>query len=120
MEDFTTWKINGLELHLDIEDADTAEKYETAMDQLESDFPKDKSGGTSAYIRAYCRAFRALYDTLFGDGTADQIFDGISDNMRKYTTVYGEFLAFISKQAAQSQAEMVQLRRKYLPKGGKR
>lgn len=119
MENLTIWKVNGLELHLDIEDADTVEKYEAAMDQLEADFPKDKSAGAVVYIRAYCKAFRTLYDTLFGAGTAAQIFDGIPDNTRKYTAVYGEFLAFVSKQAAQSQAEMVQIRRKYLPKGGK-
>lgn len=119
MEDLTIWKINGLELHLDIEDADTAEKYETAMDVLAENAPKDKSAGAAAYIRAYCNAFRMLYDTLFGAGTAAQIFDGVPDNIRKYTVVYGEFLAFVAKQAAQSQAEMVQLKRKYLPKGGK-
>ena len=40
MEDLTTWKINGLELPLDIEDADTVEKYESAMEQLEADFQR--------------------------------------------------------------------------------
>lgn len=120
MEDLTTWKINGLELSLDIEDADTVEKYEAAMEQLEADFPKDKSDGAAAYIRAYCKAFRTLYDSLFGDGTAARIFADVPDNVRKYTAVYGDFLAFVSKQAAQSHADMVQIRRKYLPKGGKR
>ncbi|WP_295219766.1 DUF6673 family protein [Ruminococcus sp.] len=120
MEDLTIWKVNGLELYLDIEDADTVEKYEAAMDQLETDSPKDKSDGAAAYIRAYCKAFRTLYDSLFGDGTASRIFADVPDNVRKYTAVYGDFLAFVSKQAAQSQAEMVQIRRKYLPKGGKR
>lgn len=120
MEDLTIWKINGLELSLDIEDADTVERYEAALDQLEADVPKDKSEGAAAYIRAYCKAFRTLYDSLFGDGTAARIFADLPDNIRKYTAVYGDFLAFVSKQAAQSQAEMVQIRRKYLPKGGKR
>lgn len=120
MEDLTIWKINGLDLSLDIEDADTVERYEAALDQLEADVPKDKSEGAAAYIRAYCKAFRTLYDSLFGDGTAARIFADVPDNVRKYTAVYGDFLAFVSKQAAQSQAEMVQIRRKYLPKGGKR
>lgn len=120
MEDLTIWKINGLELSLDIEDADTVERYEAALDQLEADVPKDKSEGAAAYIRAYCKAFRTLYDSLFGDGTAARIFADVPDNVRKYTAVYGDFLAFVSKQAAQSQADMVQIRRKYLPKGGKR
>lgn len=120
MEDLTIWKINGLDLSLDIEDADTVERYEAALDQLEADVPKDKSEGAAAYIRAYCKAFRTLYDSLFGDGTAARIFADVPDNVRKYTAVYGDFLAFVSKQAAQSQADMVQIRRKYLPKGGKR
>ena len=91
MEDLTTWKINGLELSLDIDDADNVEKYEAAMEQLEADFPKDKSEGAAAYIRAYCKAFRTLYDSLFGDGTAARIFADVPDNVRKYTAVYGDF-----------------------------
>ena len=105
---------------LDIEDADTVEKYEAALAQLEQNIPADKSGGTAAYIRAYCKAFRTLYDTLFGDGTAEQIFAGISDNARQYTAVYGEFLTFVAKQAAQAQEAQRQLQKKYLPKGGRR
>lgn len=120
MDDLTIWKVNGLELHLDIEDAAAVEKYEAAMNQLETDVPKDKSDGAAAYIRAYCKAFRTLYDALFGAGTAERIFADIPDNIRKYTAVYGGFLAFVSKQAAQSQAEILNIRRKYLPKGGKR
>lgn len=119
MEALTIWKINGLELHLDIEDADTVERYEEALDQLGQDVPQDKSDGAAAYIRAYCKAFRTLYDSLFGEGTASRIFADVPDSLRKYTAVYGDFLAFVSKQAAQSQAERVQIRRKYLPKGGK-
>ena len=113
-EDLTIWHIHGLELPLDIEDADTVEKYEAALAQLEQDMPEDKSAGVAAYIRAYCKAFRTFY------GTAEQIFSGISDNARRYTVVYGEFLTFVAKQAAQSQAESMQLKKKYLPKGGRR
>ena len=76
-EDLTIWHIHGLELPLDIEEADTVEKYEAALAQLEQDVPEDKSAGAAAYIRAYCKAFRTFYDTLFGEGTAEQIFSGI-------------------------------------------
>ena len=76
-EDLTIWHIHGLELPLDIEEADTVEKYEAALAQLEQDVPEDKSAGAAAYIRAYCKAFRTFYDTLFGEGTAEQIFAGI-------------------------------------------
>ena len=119
-EDLTIWHIHGLELPLDIEEADTVEKYEAALAQLEQDVPEDKSAGAAAYIRAYCKAFRTFNDTLFGEGTAEQIFAGIPDHARRYTAVYGEFLTFVAKQAAQSQAESMQLKKKYLPKGGRR
>ena len=119
-EDLTIWHIHGLELPLDIEEADTVEKYEAALAQLEQDVPEDKSAGAAAYIRAYCKAVRTFYDTLFGEGTAEQIFAGIPDHARRYTAVYGEFLTFVAKQAAQSQAESMQLKKKYLPKGGRR
>mgnify|MGYP000747875139 FL=1 len=59
-EDLTIWHIHGLELPLDIEEADTVEKYEAALAQLEQDMPEDKSAGAAAYIRAYCKAFSYL------------------------------------------------------------
>lgn len=59
-EDLTIWHIHGLELPLDIEEADTVEKYEAALAQLEQDVPEDKSAGAAAYIRAYCKAFRTF------------------------------------------------------------
>lgn len=117
--DMTLWRIHGLELHLDMGDADTVERYEKALDQMGEAVPQDASRGTSAYIRAYCQAFRTMYDTLFGAGTSEQIFADIPDNLRKYNAVYGDFLSFVSTQASQAQAEIVQIKKKYLPRGGR-
>ena len=62
-EDLTIWHIHGLELPLDIEEADTVEKYEAALAQLEQDMPEDKCCRAAAYIRAYCKAFSYLFMT---------------------------------------------------------
>ena len=51
----TIWSINGLELEMDLDDAETLEKYEeafTEMDIQEKEFPKD--GKTSEIVRRYC------------------------------------------------------------------
>ena len=47
----------------------------------------------------------------------------ITINQQGFVTFFctdGEFLTFVAKQAAQSQAESMQLKKKYLPKGGRR
>lgn len=118
MQNDTIWEIGGLKLPLDLEDADTVERYEAAVESLERNFPKDRSGSTSEYIRSCCSAYRQMFDQLFGEGTAEKLFAGVPDNLRRYTAVYGELLSFVAKQAAKSQAELQQLSRKYLP-GGK-
>ena len=65
-----TWEINGLNLELDLENADCMERYENAFEEMkkeENEVPKD--GKASMRIRAYCRLFRNLYDNIFGEGT---------------------------------------------------
>lgn len=119
MEEQTIWNVNGQEFYLDIADADTVERYEAALSTLEAEMPQQSDMRSSASIRAYCKAFRTMFDALFGAGAGAQIFGGIPDNIRRYTAIYGDFLAFVAKQAASSQAEMTQLRNRYLPKGGK-
>lgn len=116
MADNTIWTVNGAEFALDLQDADTAERYDNALDTLRDSMP-DKDGlKHSDYIRAYCKTFREFYDVLLGDGAAAKIFEGIKDNARTYTQTYADFLAFVAKQAATAQEEQQAIRRKYLPK----
>lgn len=96
--DPTVWHINGHELTLDIQDADTAERYEDAfhlMAEEEKHLPKD--GKHSAWLRAYCGMFRNLYNRIFGDG-ADMKILGEKDNTRIATETYEAFLNFIAAQ----------------------
>ena len=96
--DATVWHINGHEFILDIQDADTAERYEEAfarMGEEEKSLPKD--GKHSAWLRAYCGMFRNLFDRIFGDGAAVKIL-GEKDNTRVVTETYETFLNFIAAQ----------------------
>jgi len=118
MDNFTVWNINGLELELDISEADTAERYQSVIEGLEKDVPVTKISGitAAAFIRAYCKAHRNMYDKLFGEGTSEKLFAEIPDSIRKYNAVYAKLLAFVGMQTTTLHDEVDEVKAKYLPK----
>ena len=93
------WKINGLSLEIDLEDADIMERVENAFEAMKNDedaIPKD--GKASEQIRAYCGMFRKLYDNIFGNGTSDNIFKDVPTKTSSYDDVYISFLEFVNSQ----------------------
>lgn len=116
----TKWEINGLTFELELEDAETAERYEDAFDQMdveEKAMPKD--GKPSAQIRAYCKLFENLYDRIFGEGSGKAIL-GDKANTRICNEVYDSFLAFVSKQKNEVLAAQNSLVNKYSPNRAQR
>lgn len=116
----TKWEINGLTFELDLEDADTAERYENAFDQMaaeEKKMPKD--GKLSEQIRAYCKLFENLYDNLFGEGAGKAILTDKA-NTRICNEVYDSFLAFVAKQKNESMAFQNSMVNKYSPNRAQR
>lgn len=109
------WKINGCEFELDMEDAETAENYLSAIRILENSKTQEVTN-IAEKIRAYCKAFRKFYDALLGEGASAKIFDGIKDNTRKYSDVYESFLGFIENQKAVSSERMNEITKRYAPK----
>lgn len=111
-----TWDINGLSLKFDLDDAETAERYENAFAEMEKEelaIPKD--GKLSAVIRAYHAMFCRLYDRLFGDGTAEQIFAGKPVSISACDEVYGSFLDFVRAQRAEIAEKHAERLTKYRP-----
>lgn len=101
-QDYIIWLINDKAYELDLQDADTADKYEAAFKRMgedEKSMPKD--GTASDKIRAYHKIFVNLYDFLFGEGAGTAIL-GESANTRICNEVYDSFLSFVSKQKSQS------------------
>ena len=100
VQDNTVWTINGHSFVLDMQDAETAERYESAfaqMEKAEKALPKD--GKYSENIRAYCGIFRKLFCALFGEG-ADVKIMGEKDNTRTAIEAYENLLEFVSGQTA--------------------
>lgn len=94
----TIWSINGLELEMDLDDAETLEKYEeafTEMDVQEKEFPKD--GKTSEIVRRYCDLYYRLFENLFSKDNADKIVQK-KYHMGQWEEVYASFLKFASLQ----------------------
>ena len=111
-----TWEINGISLPLDLSDADVMARYEDAfeaMKQDETDIPRD--GRASERIRGYCRMYRNLYDRLFGEGTAERIFDGLPTSSEVYESVYASFLTFVTAQAEEIARRRAEVFNKYSP-----
>lgn len=71
--------INGVELELDLMDADVMEKYETLNQEIVEKVkePTQYEGLSNAEgMRLQCRHVDKFFDALFGDGTAQKIFGG--------------------------------------------
>lgn len=69
-------KINGVELEdLEIYDADVAEKYENALEEVDKKAKEaEKETKASAAIRKQCQAVFDFFNTMFGEGTDEKIF----------------------------------------------
>lgn len=120
----STWEISGLSLQFDASDADSTERYEQAFDLLETEIAElPETGRASERIRAYCAVFRRLYDRIFGEGTAEEIFRDIPANTNAYDEVYVSFLTFIGVQAeeiAKQKAVRAEQLRKFVPNRAQR
>lgn len=111
-----TWKINGLELTLDMEDADTAERYESAFELMIKEENETKNiTKLSEKIRSYCKIFRNLYDRIFGEGTSAKIFENVPENCAEYDRIYCDFLDFVKNQQSDSAQRKSRILAKYSP-----
>lgn len=115
MENNYIWSINGCEFEIDMEDADTVDRYLSALKVLENADNRQVSN-ISEKIRTYCRTFREFYDAFLGEGTSEKLFAGINDNSRKYDEVFESLLDVISRQRVESEGRMSKIFQRYAPK----
>ena len=69
--------INGIELEIDMMDADVVEKYEQFTEKLVKDMsePTQYEGlSNSEGMKLQCRHIGGFFDSLFGFGTAKRVF----------------------------------------------
>lgn len=115
MENSYIWEINGHKFEVDMEDADTAERYISALKVLENS-QNIEVNGISEKIRTYCKVFREFYDTFLGEGTSEKLFSGINDNSRKYDEIFKSLLEVINRQKIESESRISEISRRYAPK----
>lgn len=74
--------INGVELELNLLDADVIEKFEGALADVQRKIqdPKAYEGKTTAEgMRYQCRCVEEYFDNLFGNGTSEKVFPKNND-----------------------------------------
>lgn len=109
------WKINGLELELDLEDADVFEKTMKTFEQMDEDGKNiDKTGNMPEFIKRYCEIYYNAFDRIFGEGTGEKIFNG-KKNMRNCDEVWDSFIRFMQAAVKKANARRLQLSGKYMP-----
>ena len=107
--------INGVELELDLLDADVAEKFETECQRV-----KDRVADKKAYegksnsgaMRYQCEVVNDFFDCVFGEGTSEKLFEGkhhIGRSMESFAAVVSE--------ANKSSEQIKEISREYMPGG---
>lgn len=93
--------INGVELHdLDIFDADVAEKYEAALQEVSKSSNANSNMTGSEVIRNQCTVIFKCFNTLFGEGTDKKIF-GDKVNILTTLKAFEELIDQTNQQASE-------------------
>lgn len=80
--------LNGVELEFDFYDADQMEIFEKAFEEARADMEEAfKAQKQSQLIRGVCQATINMIDEIFGEGTANDVFQG-ETNFRKSMQVF--------------------------------
>ncbi len=84
-------EINGVTLQADFMDADFMEIFEPAVHKMREEINAGKTmqGSVAAKYRVMNRAIETFFDTVFGEGTADSVFQGSKNVMGHLKAVAG-------------------------------
>lgn len=108
--------INSVQLKdLDIYDVEIAEKYEKALKNIEGIEKKVKDLNFVEGIRTQCNAIFDVFNTLFGEGTAEKVF-GNKVNLLTCLKAFEELVIQINEQ----KQEIESMASKYTPNRAKR
>lgn len=110
----TIWKINGLELELDMSDYDTAVKYNEALNLMQTETKTLSEDGTPETIKEYASLFHRCFDRIFGEGTSKKMFDG-KYNSRLCDNAMDDLIEFVTKQKSDLEELQKERLNKYRP-----
>lgn len=109
------WKYGENIFPFDIDEYEDSVKYRSAVGVLAAAKLPERMSDPAGFIKAYCAAIGAFFDHIFGDGTAEILFEE-KNNKRICDDAYYSFLEFIAEQVQQSDARMLEAIKKYAPK----
>ena len=94
----TVWEYNGQTFNFDLFDAETAQRYEKVVAQMERDKNNIKrTGKASDLIRANFKLFTRAFDSLLGEGSGEKII-GTKQNLRIAMEAWTSFIGFCYEQ----------------------
>ncbi len=94
----TVFKCNGVEYPFDARDADYAEKFEKALENMtETEKTLPKEGRLSVIYRAHCDTIKRFFDDIFGEGAGVAICTERS-NVTVHYDAYDELLKLVRHQ----------------------
>ncbi len=100
-------KINGVELIFDATDADTLDKYLTAVDECSKANAaiKPAGGNQEETIRMYreiCGTIKKVFDDIFGEGTGEKVC-GKNDSVKTCSEAYISLMEEYNRQHEEQQ-----------------
>lgn len=103
-------EINGVTLQADFMDADFMEKFEPAIYEMRDGVNASKTmqGSVAVKYKAMNQAIETCFNQIFGDGTADRIFQG-----NKNVMMHLEAVAQIDKAQKSEQKQFNDFSNKY-------
>ena len=112
----TIWTYQNRTFELDMNDLDALDKYDKAVEAMKSAFAECPHGATDARrLIAYCEGIRRMLDTLFGEGTADELL-GDTKRPTDFDDVYESLTDFVHEQTAANAERRSQILNKYKPR----
>lgn len=87
----STFTVFGRELEYDFFDADELERYQDANARVDKEFKKlnYNAMSTADALRAQCSIINTFFDTVFGKGTAAELFGG-KNNIKDHLEAFAE------------------------------
>lgn len=113
---------NGKEFRFEAEDYGDMSRFRKALEELanaetELASARDNGGFNPEYIRDYCQMVFRFFDTVLGEGTVDQMFEG-KLNMGTCEEAYVSFVEYVimsAQEAAKSRIQRRERLNQYLP-----
>ena len=93
----TVWEARGAQFALDLQDVETAKRYEDAFAAMAEEEQAGSADKLSDALRLQCGMIRPLFDRLLGDGASEKRF-GKRENLGEMMEAYEDFLSFVQRQ----------------------